>query len=51
VDRLGALATVVREEPDGPMSRAFAVRGFPAFCALADGRITSIGFRPEQLAR
>lgn len=36
VEQLGPVARVVRESPDGPVSKALAVRGFPAF-ALVDG--------------
>lgn len=39
---LGEAATVVVEDVGGPVSRAFAVRGYPAMCRLsADGTVAS----------
>jgi hypothetical protein len=38
-------ATVVVEEPDGPVARAFAVRAFPVFALVgADGTVRANGF-------
>jgi hypothetical protein len=42
-DLTGA-AIVVLEPPDGPVARAFGVRGFPAFALVGDGgRIEATG--------
>ena len=42
---LDGAATVVVEEPDGPLAAAFAVRGFPAFALLgADGTVRASGY-------
>jgi hypothetical protein len=44
VTELAGAATVVLEPPDGPVARAFGVRGFPAFALLGDGgRIEATG--------
>lgn len=38
--------TVVIEEPDGPVTRAFGVRGFPAFVLVRDGGVVeSVGYQ------
>ncbi|WP_213452002.1 TlpA family protein disulfide reductase [Rhizomonospora bruguierae] len=45
---LSALAgtDVVIEEPEGPLARAFGVRGFPAFIAVREeGVVESVGFQ------
>jgi hypothetical protein len=40
---------VVVEEPDGPLARAFGVRGFPAFAEVdASGILRSRGFEPPR---
>ncbi|HEX6686333.1 MAG TPA: TlpA disulfide reductase family protein [Candidatus Limnocylindrales bacterium] len=44
VERLDAVARVVREPMDGTVSKALAVRGFPAFALIADGRVRVSGF-------
>lgn len=42
---LDGAATVVVEEPDGPVSAAFGVRGFPAFALVgADGTVRASGY-------
>lgn len=44
VDRFEPVARVVVEDEDGPLQRAFQVRGFPAMCLLdADGRVKGSG--------
>lgn len=45
VAELGSAATVVLEQHDGPLSRAFDVRGFPAFALVdGDGTIRASGY-------
>lgn len=41
VDELRKVATVVLEAEEGPIQQAFGVTGFPAFVALADGRVAA----------
>lgn len=42
---LGDVGQVVAEQPGGPLTRAFAVSGFPAFAIVdTDGRVRSSGF-------
>jgi Redoxin len=48
VGALGGTAgvTVVVEDPDGPVARAFGVRGFPAFVLVGDGGVVeSVGYQ------
>jgi hypothetical protein len=45
VAELDEAATVVVEEPEGPVSTAFSVRGFPAFALIeADGTVGASGY-------
>jgi hypothetical protein len=47
---LAAVAQVCREPMDGPLAKAFAVSGYPAFCLLdADGAVASVNFDPASL--
>jgi len=48
-DRLDAVATVVREPADGPVTSAFGVRLFPTFYAVGDGRVRSGAISVDQL--
>jgi peroxiredoxin len=49
---LGEEASVVFEQPHGPLSTAFSVRGFPSFYLVgADGRIESSGLALAALVR
>jgi len=41
VERLQPVATVVREPDQGPVQKAFAVAGFPAFVLMEDGRVVT----------
>lgn len=51
VARLNAVARVVREDANGPVTAAFAVEGFPAFALVdADGVVLSSGTNLSVLA-
>jgi hypothetical protein len=43
VAQVRSLAMVVIEPPDGPVSKAFAVQGFPALAIVEDGTVTASG--------
>lgn len=50
VDRLGAVARVVREEKDGPLQKTFGVRGYPAICLVdAAGVVVTSGTKVPDL--
>lgn len=43
VDRLGAVARVVLDEPGGEVAKAFGAVAFPAFCVLDERMVTASG--------
>lgn len=48
--RLAAVARTVVEAPNGPLVKAFSVRGFPAFAMVDDGRrIMATGYELDQV--
>jgi hypothetical protein len=50
LDDLASAGQIVFEEMNGPISEAFKVSGFPAFCLLdADGALLASGFDPAVL--
>jgi hypothetical protein len=50
-ERLQPVAQVVAETEDGPVERAFGVRGYPAYAVVGSGgRIAASGYRLEALA-
>ncbi len=46
---LQPLARVVREEHEGPITKAFGVIGFPAYAVLDGGTVRASGYRVDQL--
>jgi thiol-disulfide isomerase/thioredoxin len=47
---LAPVARMVVEEPDGPLGKAFSVRGYPAFGRLAaNGTVLASGLRLEDV--
>jgi hypothetical protein len=50
LSQLTEVALVCADGLDGPVSRAFNVAGFPAFCLLdSDGSVLAAGFNPVDL--
>lgn len=50
VAQVSPVARTVVEAPDGPLAKAFSVRGFPAFALVDDGRkILASGFDLDQV--
>jgi hypothetical protein len=49
VERLRASVRVIREPAGGPVARAFAVGGFPAFALVHEHRVRASGFEVTEL--
>lgn len=50
VSRVAPVARTVVEAPDGPLAKAFSVRGFPAFAIVDDSRrILASGYELDQV--